>query len=77
MKIEDLKVGAEVHYIRNYDKQQPYENGIIKAFWKFEDVLIVQVVYHCNDDWDNYRDYTAARSPIENLRLGWLDAAVV
>ena len=25
------------------------------------------VVYHCNDDWENYKSYTAARTNIKQL----------
>lgn len=29
--------------------------------------LLVRVVYHCNNEWDNYQDYTAALTPINQL----------
>ena len=31
----------------------------------------VRVVYHCNNDWDNYRNYTAATTNIIDLKIGW------
>ena len=33
------------------------------------------VVYHCNDDWDNYRDYTAASTDNQELLHGWITDA--
>ena len=29
------------------------------------------VVYHCADDWDNYRDYTGGLTECERLTPGW------
>lgn len=29
------------------------------------------VVYHCGDEWDNYKEYTAARTPNKYLIHGW------
>jgi hypothetical protein len=48
----------------------PYktEKGIVKSI---SDENYTFVVYHCGDDWKNYRDYTAARTPNQNLVHGW------
>ena len=43
------------------------EKGIIKSMsngYAF-------VVYHCGGDWDNYQNYTAARTEVTDLVKGW------
>ena len=44
------------------------EVGIVKSI---SDESHVFVVYHCNEDWENYKDYTAARTQISDLTHGW------
>ena len=29
------------------------------------------VVFSCNDDWDNYEQYTGQKTNIKNLTKGW------
>lgn len=48
------------------------ENGIIKTIPKDQPEAIF-VVYDCNNDWDNYKDYTAALTKIEDLKIGWVE----
>lgn len=60
MKIED-----KVAYIKH---DGTFENGMVKSLSDKEHVF---VVYHCNDDWYNFQDYTAARTPISQLVIGW------
>lgn len=62
----DIKVGDKVHYSPQRGKK---ENGIAKLVYK----RIVFVVYHCNDDWDNYGNYTSQSTEIDDLQLGWID----
>lgn len=65
MKQEDVKVGIRVAYKPGYKT----ENGIIKSLC--EDKNFVFVVYNCGGEWKNYQDYTAARTNIKDLVLGW------
>jgi hypothetical protein len=44
------------------------EKGIVKSLSDDDHVF---VVYNCNDDWENYADYTGARTRIIDLVLGW------
>jgi len=60
----EFSVGEKVQYITSYK----VEKGIVKSI---SDESHVFVVYHCGDDWDNYRDYTASRTNINYLILGW------
>ena len=60
-------IGDKVCY-RNKCLIQPFENGIIKEIVNSENV---RVVYNCNNDWDNYKDYTAVLTSVNNLDLGW------
>jgi hypothetical protein len=61
------KPGHKVTY-HNHDKN---ENGIVKSLC--DDLNYVFVVYHCDDKWDEYTNYTAARTPVNLLTKGWLD----
>ena len=67
--ILDVKVGDKVCYRPYHDRSQ-HENGIVKEVRDDVDSA-VWVVYHCNNDWDNFRDYTGARTNIADLDLGW------
>jgi hypothetical protein len=66
MDWNELKTGAKVHYDPGYKIP---ENGIIKSM----DEENAFVVYHCAGDWDNYRKYTGARTPLSKLKFGWVD----
>ena len=58
-----MNIGCKVTYI---PKQ---EAGIIKEICK--DGINVFVVYNCTKDWNNFRNYTGARTPLSDLRKGW------
>ena len=62
-----LSEGDYVNYIpfKNCDKSQ-YEYGRIKSIQSSEFVF---VVYNCNNDWDNYQNYTGQRTAIKDLIL--------
>lgn len=60
----NFKVGEDVHYIGHNKK----ENGKIKEIDYGQQTAFV--VYHCNDDWDNYRDYTGALTNLSQLKHG-------
>jgi hypothetical protein len=64
----NLKPGDKVCYIP-FDgcSKDLYENGIVKSVQG----SIAFVAYHCNNDWDNYMDYTGAATYLNNLKLGW------
>lgn len=58
-------IGDKVTYVT----KNKMERGIIKSI---ADENHVFVVYNCNDDWKNYRDYTAQKTNVNNLILGWI-----
>lgn len=60
----ELKSGDKVTYVTPYKK----EKGIVKSV---PDDRHAFVVYNCEDDWDSYENYTAARTRIEDLKPGW------
>ena len=66
MSIDEIKVGAQVHYAPAYGRK---ENGIVKSV-RGESVF---VVYKCGGEWDHYQDYTGQNTPIEDLHPGWLN----
>lgn len=59
----------EVGDMVTYDPGYKRERGIVKSF--SGDETHVFVVYNCNDDWENYGSYTAARTRIADLKHGW------
>lgn len=59
-----FKVGDKVHYSRKYNDSV---NGIVKEVR--EDIAFV--VFHCNNEWDRYQDFTGCGTHIEHLRKGW------
>jgi len=64
MQKEDLRVGLKVTYT---SPDNTTENGIIKAFSGNN----VWVVFHCNNQWSKYYDYTGQATNIEDLTKGW------
>ena len=79
--IEDitrLKVGDKVCFQPAHFQSDDFENGIIKEIPDFaldpkspHGYKCVRVVYHCNNNWDNYQNYTSALTHISSLSLGW------
>ncbi len=61
-----MKPGEKVTF-SSYNKK---EKGIVKSISDSEHVF---VVYHCDNDWGNYQNYTAARTHISDLTLGWME----
>jgi hypothetical protein len=59
--METIKVGDYVKYNDGFKE----ELGRIKSLSDSEHVF---VVYHCNDDWNNYKDYTGCRTRISDLK---------
>lgn len=62
-----MKPGDHVTYIGNPHKKP--EKGIIASIRS--DKKCAAVVYSCAGDWENYKDYTAARTALTDLKLGW------
>lgn len=61
-----FKSGDKVTYVPVVGKP---ENGIVKSLSPGYDAVFV--VYHCNNEWDNYMNYTAAHTPVDRLVMGW------
>ena len=59
-----MKAGDKVTYVTNYNK----ERGIIKSI---PDDQYAFVVYRCDNKWDEFYNYTASRTDINDLILGW------
>lgn len=62
-----MQKGEKVSYVP-YKGASP-ERGVVKSVhdgWAF-------VVYKCNEDWDNYENYTGIRTPLDKLIIGWLE----
>jgi len=61
-KLTDEDVGRKVIYTDGVKSEQ---YGCIKS-WNYKWIFIV---YNCNDDWDNYQDYTGAATNPSDLRF--------
>jgi hypothetical protein len=68
--IANLRIGDKVHYQPTHYGDKEWENGIIKEIRDnvFKSVL---VVYNCNGNWDNYINYTSAKTNLCDLQPGW------
>lgn len=71
INITCIKVGCKVYYQPyHYKEEDKYENGIVKEIPEWS-VDSVRVVYNCNEDWKNYKNYTSALTNVRDLYLGW------
>lgn len=61
------RVGTIVTYNSGTEQRQ---YGKVKE--KCEDKNFVFVVFHCNGDWANWKDYTGQRTNIKSLKKGWV-----
>jgi len=65
MKKNKIKRGMKVTYVTPHR----IETGIVKRICENEDSAFV--VYNCGENWNEYQDYTAAKTKLENLKKGW------
>ena len=63
MKEMQLQVGDKVTYKTKYKK----ERGIVKSI----SPCLFFAVYNCNQDWENYANYTAQGTRPQDLVKGW------
>ncbi len=70
--------GTKVHYRDPHTGK--VENGIVQTFVPvvdgvgqliYNNITEVYVVYKCAGQWDKYQDYTAVRTELKDLELGW------
>ncbi len=68
--ISKLRIGDKVHYKPDHYSYDEFENGMVKEVpdWSVDSV---RVVYNCNGDWENFKDYTSALTNLQDLELGW------
>jgi hypothetical protein len=59
--------GTKVHYTSRHNGKK--ENGIVKTIRNGD----IFVVFYCNGDWENYKNYTGAFTKTEDLTLGWVN----
>jgi len=68
LDISKLRVGDKVYYQRKPGNK--WENGIVKEI-PDHSVTDVRVVYNCNGDWKNFKNYTSILTNIHDLYPGW------
>ena len=66
--IEMLRIGTEVHYQPEHYGDIEWENGLVKEIREPDGVW---VVYNCAGNWHKFKDYTAAKTSLWDLKLGW------
>ena len=64
-----FKEGQKVHYDPIHGSGA--QNGMVKSITNNEAGIFV--VYHCNDDWKDYRNYTAQLTPAIEVKDGWIN----
>ena len=65
-----MNIGDKVTYIPFEECDRSlYEHGIVKAP-SVDNYLFV--VFNCGGNWDEYSNYTAQRTCIDDLREGWI-----
>lgn len=60
----EIKEGVSVTYTSPHGTK---ENGVVKSV----DGNTAFVVYNCNGEWHNYKEYTGCATNIKNLKIGW------
>lgn len=70
IEIENILEGSMVHYQPEHYGPDKFENGIVKVI-KPEVKDGVWVVYNCNYQWNDYENYTSAKTRLEDLHYGW------
>jgi hypothetical protein len=77
VNIKKLDVGDKVHYQPAHYGLSKWENGIVKEIRinppePYQPCLdSVWVVYNCGGNWDDYKNYTSAKTNLSDLYLGW------
>jgi len=61
-----MKIGDYILYKNNITDTIQTELGKVKSFADDGDPF---VVYHCNNDWDNYKNYTGEKTPKEKCKV--------
>lgn len=69
--ISKLRIGTKVHYQPEYNVEiDVWENGMIKEI-RQEERTGVWVVYNCAGNWNQYKEYTSAKTSLRDLTIGW------
>lgn len=64
----NIFIGSKVTFISQGTSKRK-EKGRVKSFSDEKDKVFV--VYKCNDDWENYKNYTGEITSLNFLELGW------
>jgi len=72
LRVEDLAVGDRVTFVYPLDFGGKPSHGRVKRVEIPGVHNAVFVVFHCNEQWDDFMNYTAQLTNLQCLRLGWL-----
>lgn len=64
----DFYPGDKVHYQPEHYGDR-FENGIVKEVRQGDNGCFV--VYNCGGNWDEFENYTAAKTDYRDLKRGW------
>ncbi len=70
--LKQTKVGDKVFYNPLFNDDN-YQNGMVKEIRDNENHDGIWVVYHCDDNWDNFQNYTGELTYIKDLHPGWVN----
>lgn len=70
INISTIKIGDKVSYQPEHLGDDKYQNGMVKEIPNHTNTAI-RVVYNCNGDWDNFKNYTSQLTNIKDLKLNW------
>ncbi len=65
-----LKIGDKVHYQPDHCHDYGYDNGIVKEIPHATN-RSARVVYKCDSNRDNFRNYTGELTRVNELKPGW------
>lgn len=71
IEISKINIGDKVHYQPEHYGKNKWENGIVKEIRDTQKNKAVWVVYNCENNWPNYKNYTSARTNLTDLKYGW------
>ena len=63
--VKELMTISEGDFVHYHSPHGSIEYGRVKSITA--DRLFAFVVYNCNEDWDDYKNYTGAHTPMGSL----------
>lgn len=68
LDISKMRISDKVYYQPDHYPPEKWENGMVKEV--VSDTSL-RVVYNCNGDWKNFKDYIGCLTNTRDLTEGW------